>query len=91
MDLPRAGQENAYVTLANEPNPQDVVQASVDECVTWHPVTVTGNQTTVLLRGPDYADDQLGLLVSANATRVWLRVKSDPESLPRVAAVVFLY
>ena len=90
MDLPRGGQEYAYVTLANEPDVSDVVEASTDQ-ITWSSVTVTGTQATVLLRGPDYADDQRGLLVANNAQQLWMRVKSDPETLPRVAAVVFLY
>lgn len=91
MDLPRAGQEYAYVTLANEPDVNDLVEASVDSCLTWTPVTVTAAQALVLLRGPDYRDDERGLLIPANATNLWLRVKSDPEAIPRIAAVVFLY
>lgn len=91
MDLPRIGQENAYVTLANEPNVADVVEASTDSGLTWSPVTVTGTSAQVLLRGPDYQDDQRGLLIPVTATKLWLRVKSDPEAIPRVAAVVILY
>lgn len=91
MDLPNAGQEYAYVTLYNEPDVNDVVQASVDNGVTWTTVTVTGATANVLLRGPNYLDDARGLLVKTNATPLWLRVKSDPETLPRIATVVFLY
>lgn len=91
MDLPRASQEYAYVTLANEPDVNDVVQASTDSCLTWSTVGVTNAQAQVLLRGPDYLDDTRGLPILTNATNLWLRVKSDPESIPRIAAVVFLY
>lgn len=91
MDLLRSSQEYAHVTLANEPDPLDVVQASVDEGVTWSAVTVTGVSADILLRGPDYHDDTLGLLIPVTGTRVLLRLKSTPESIGRVGAVVFLY
>jgi hypothetical protein len=91
MDLPRAGQEYAYVTVANEPDPADVVEASTDSGLTWVPVTVTGTEAEILLRGPDYRDDERGLLIPVNATKLWVRVKSDPQAIPRIAAVVILY
>lgn len=91
MDLPRMGQENAYITLANEPNGADIVEASTDNGLTWSGVDVLGTSASVLLRGPDYRDDVRGLLVPTSGTKLWIRVKSDPEEIPRVAAVVFLY
>lgn len=91
MDLPRASQEYAYITLANEPSPEDSVEVSVDGGMTWAPVATVGASAEVLLRGPDYRDDERGLLVSEKATDLWLRVRSDPESIARLATVVFLY
>jgi hypothetical protein len=91
MDLPRTSQEYLHITLANEPDGNDVVEASVDGGVTWSTVTVTGTSADVLLRGPDYRDDSRGLLIQNNGTDLLLRVKSDPEEISRTAAVVFLY
>lgn len=91
MDLPRSAQDYAYVTLASQPGAGEVVEASVDSGVTWTPVTVVNAEASILLRGPDYRDDEDGLLVPANATALWLRAKSGPQSIARVATMVFLY
>ena len=91
MDLPYTSQEYVDITLANEPDVNDVVQVSVDAGVTWTTVSVTNGSAQVLLRGPLYSDDARGLLVATNGTKVLLRVKNDPEEISRVAAVVFLY
>lgn len=91
MDLPYTSQEYTYITLANEPSVNDIVQVSVDDGITWSTVAVTGTTAEVLLRGPLYTNDSLGLLIPGNGTKVLIRVKSDPEEISRVAAVVFLY
>jgi hypothetical protein len=86
--LDRRGREFLYWPLSEIPD-GGVVELSLDDGTTWHPMTVADGRARVLLAGPEATSNPAGTVVlpigRATAT---IRATAEPEVAYRDADVV---
>ena len=87
-ELPRAGREYLWVTLANVPL-DAVVEVSFDEGVTWNPTTLSGERWRILVAGPDFPDPPNAVRIDETCV-VLSRITDNPEVILRHHEIVWI-
>lgn len=87
-ELPRAGREYLWVTLANVPLDAEV-EVSFDEGATWNSTTLAVDRWRILIAGPDFPDPPDAVRITETC-EVLSRIVDNPEVIIRHHEVIWI-